>query len=681
VAIIPEVVVRVTPDIRVEQLRSLCRKVHCTIIKPMEFTTQEYLLGVTGLNAEAVFRAVVEFNEIDWIEWAAPNTAFQPKLCGTVLPNDEYFPLQWHLYNTGQSGGTPDADINVLEAWELTTGDPNVVVAVFDSGVDTNHPDLINNLVQGYDFLDDDDLPEPARIVPNDAHGTACAGLIAALGNNGVGVTGTSWNCRIMPIRILTPSTIIADADIATSFRWAATHGADVLSNSWGYPNGQPSPIVHSAIKDVTQLGGMGRDGKGCVVLFAVPNDGVGNIYYPEKYPEVIAVGATDRNDLHWWYSNYGPELDLVAPSGGKGDEDWWVTTGKDWIWTTDITGPPGYSEWNAAYGVDPNLLDYTAIGGTSAAAPIAAGVAALILSIEPDLTNKEVQHFLERSAEDLGDPGRDDYYGWGRVDARAALDMVLAKRCDLNNDWKVDDQDIAILNTAIDTNDLSADIAPPAKRDGIVDEQDLELMMQYLETEIPEIGLIAHWKLDESEGSIAYDSAGVAYHDGTLMGNPVWQPDGGMVTGTLQFDGIDDYVRIDPVLNPADREFSVFAWIKGGAPGQVIISQIDGANWLLADPSGGNLMTELKSSGRGSAALLSQTAITDGNWLRIGFVWDGSNRILYVDDVEVARDTQTDLGSSEGGLYIGAGQTLAPASFFSGLIDDIRIYNRAVAP
>jgi len=670
VAIIPEVVVRVTPDIRVEQLRSLCLKVSCTIIKPMEFTTQEYLLGVAGLNAEAVFRVVVEFNEIGWIEWAAPNTAFQPKLCGPVIPNDEYFPMQWHLHNTGQFGS---ADINAPEAWEITTGDPNIVVVIHDCGVELDHPDLINNLVPGYDFYDDDDSPNPLLTDPLDSHGTACAGLVAAEGNNGIGVVGVAYNCKIMPIRDAAGDSYITWAEEAEAVRWSAVNNADILSNSWGVESRQP--IFHSAIVDVTKPGGIGRDGKGCVVFAAAGNDG-SSIRYPAANPEVISVGATDYTDEYCYYSNYGSELDIVAPSApGYGVEDYINSQGIGYPWTTDFAGPAG---WNT---YDGKVLDYSEMAGTSASCPIAAGVAALILSIEPDLTNEEVRHFLERSAKDLGESGRDDYYGWGRVDARAALDMVLAKRCDLNNDWKVDDQDLAILNAVIDTNDLFADIAPPAKRDGIVDEQDLELMMQYLETEIPEIGLIAHWKLDESEGSIAYDSAGVAYHDGTLMGNPVWQPDGGMVTGTLQFDGIDDYVRIDPVLNPADREFSVFAWIKGGAPGQVIISQIDGANWLLADPSGGNLMTELKSSGRGSAALLSQTAITDGNWLRIGFVWDGSNRILYVDDVEVARDTQTDLGSSEGGLYIGAGQTLAPASFFSGLIDDIRIYNRAVAP
>ncbi|MFC1636609.1 serine hydrolase [Planctomycetota bacterium] len=190
---------------------------------------------------------------------------------------------------------------------------------------------------------------------------------------------------------------------------------------------------------------------------------------------------------------------------------------------------------------------------------------------------------------------------------------------------------------------------------------------------------LIAHWKLDETEGDIAYDSA--ANCDGTLMGGPIWLPNGGRVAGSLQFDGVDDYVGTARVLNPAEGVFSVLAWVKGGAPGQVVLSQADGASWVCTDSVEGHLMTELKGSGRGSADLLSQTAITDGNWHRVGFVRDGSDRILYVDDVEVARDTQTDLGSSEGGLYFGVGSTFAPNTFFSGLIDDVRIYDRAIHP
>ncbi|MHC4534000.1 MAG: LamG domain-containing protein [Planctomycetota bacterium] len=185
---------------------------------------------------------------------------------------------------------------------------------------------------------------------------------------------------------------------------------------------------------------------------------------------------------------------------------------------------------------------------------------------------------------------------------------------------------------------------------------------------------------MDETEDEIAYDYVGV--FDGILNGAPTWQPDSGMVDGALQFDGVDDYVSTPFVLNPADGPFSVLAWIKGGAPGQVAISQSGGGmNWLLADPTEGNLMTELKSLGRSAKPLLSQTNITDGHWYRIGFVWDGANRILYVDDVAVAQDTQSGLGGSEGGLYIGTGKAMESGTFFSGLIDDVRIYNRAVNP
>jgi hypothetical protein len=133
-------------------------------------------------------------------------------------------------------------------------------------------------------------------------------------------------------------------------------------------------------------------------------------------------------------------------------------------------------------------------------------------------------------------------------------------------------------------------------------------------------------------------------------------------------------------VKDPAAGAFSVFAWVKGGEPGQVVMSQTGGANWLTADPVEGKLMTELKSSGRSGVPLRSQTVITDGNWHRIGLVRDGNNRILYVDDIEVA-DTQTSLVGSQGGLYIGAGIALSAGSFWSGLIDDVRIYDRAVTP
>jgi hypothetical protein len=192
-------------------------------------------------------------------------------------------------------------------------------------------------------------------------------------------------------------------------------------------------------------------------------------------------------------------------------------------------------------------------------------------------------------------------------------------------------------------------------------------------------VGVIAYWKLDETEGSIAEDSAGD--NNGIVFGDAVWQPDAGMIKGALQFDGFDDYISTPFILNPSNEIFSVFAWIKGGAPGQVIVSQTGGSDWLLTDLSEGNLITELKGLGRGASALVSQTVITDGNWHQVGFVWDGSYRTIYVDDVEVAKDTQSDLEGSDGGLYIGAGKNLEAGSFWSGLIDDVRIYNRAISP
>jgi L-ascorbate metabolism protein UlaG (beta-lactamase superfamily)/N-acetylneuraminic acid mutarotase len=193
------------------------------------------------------------------------------------------------------------------------------------------------------------------------------------------------------------------------------------------------------------------------------------------------------------------------------------------------------------------------------------------------------------------------------------------------------------------------------------------------------DFSLLAHWKLDEITGVTALDSAGGK--NSTLNGNPVWQPDGGKIDGAILLDGDGDYINTPFVLNPAGGPFSVFAWIKGGLPGQVILSQIGGVSWLSADASAGNLMTELKGTGRNIKTLASQTVITDGEWHRVGFVWNGSNRVLYVDDVEAAADTQGNLASSDGGLYIGAGENLEPGSFWSGLIDDVRIYNRAITP
>jgi len=247
----------------------------------------------------------------------------------------------------------------------------------------------------------------------------------------------------------------------------------------------------------------------------------------------------------------------------------------------------------------------------------------------------------------------------------------------DFNGDGIVNAADMCIMVDHWGENYPLCDIGPTPLGDGVVDTQDLIVLAEHLLT-YP--GAVAYWKLDETEGMVAADSAGG--NDAYVIGGAVWQPTSGEMNGALEFDGVDDYVITEFVLNPADGPFSVLAWIKGGAPGQVILSQIGEANWLCADPSGGNLMTELEGLGRaGNVPIVSETVITDGNWHRVGFVWDGSDRILYADGVEVAIETQPGLEGSAGGLYIGAGKNLEPGSFFSGLIDDVRIYDRVITP
>jgi hypothetical protein len=248
----------------------------------------------------------------------------------------------------------------------------------------------------------------------------------------------------------------------------------------------------------------------------------------------------------------------------------------------------------------------------------------------------------------------------------------------DLNGDGMVAIEDLVRLIESWGKDDHSVDIGPGPWGDGTVDVQDLEVFMSYWGQEGNDPTLVAHWPLDEAEGMFAADSVGD--NDAFVVGGASWQPDSGQVDGALQLNGVDGCAIAGAVLNPADGPFSVFAWVKGGAPGQVIVSQQAASNWLAVDAEG-NLMTELAGPGRDSGPLLSQMVITDGTWHRIGFVWDSSHRMLCVDGVVVAEDTQPTLEGSQMGLYIGVDKNYTTGTFFSGLIDDVRIYNRAVHP
>jgi hypothetical protein len=212
---------------------------------------------------------------------------------------------------------------------------------------------------------------------------------------------------------------------------------------------------------------------------------------------------------------------------------------------------------------------------------------------------------------------------------------------------------------------------------DGIVNIEDLKVLAEHL---FEDYRLIHHWMLDETGGGIAHDSVGDK--NATLYGDPLWQPSAGRIDGALALDGVDDYLRTPFILDPASGSFCVFTWVKGGAPGQTIISQRDvgrdqGNTWLMADASYGRLMTRLMHPP--FPPLVSGSVITDNQWHHIGLMYDfiALHRYLYVDGTQVAKDGDyVGGGSSNGGLYVGADKTLNPAGFFSGLIDDVRIYN-----
>ena len=267
---------------------------------------------------------------------------------------------------------------------------------------------------------------------------------------------------------------------------------------------------------------------------------------------------------------------------------------------------------------------------------------------------------------------------------ARTVAPFLLGVRFlpDFNRDGVLNLVDFVLLAGSWTEADPAMDVSPAPDGDGIVGYDDLAGLSRFW---MSYPGAVAHWKLDEVEGELAADSLGDVH--GTLHGSPRWRPIDGHIGGAVELDGIDDYISTGSVLNPADGPFTVFAWVRGGLPGRAILSQADesarGELWLGTDPGAGALMTALTDGSRGISPLLSETVVTDGNWHRVRFVWDGASRYLYLDGQALAADSRKlgNLKFSNAGMRIGAGCEREPDGFWSGLIDDVRIYNRAIRP
>ena len=243
----------------------------------------------------------------------------------------------------------------------------------------------------------------------------------------------------------------------------------------------------------------------------------------------------------------------------------------------------------------------------------------------------------------------------------------------DFNGDYRIDIEDLILLIEHWGQDEPSLDMGPTPFGDGIVDAEDLQVLMSHWGQDA---NFIAHWKLDETGGDVAYDSA--ADNDAVVMGDALWQREGGCVDGALQLDGVTSYLSAPFIIDPPRQPFSAYVWVKGGQPGQTIMSQ-QGAlgEWLSLDAAGALTCTLTFPL----PAVTSNVLLTDDQWHHIGLVCDGAGISLYVNDVEVTRSDTSPVLPAVGDLQIGAGKNLEPASFWSGLIDDVRIYDRVVVP
>jgi serine protease len=337
------------------------------------------------------------------VEYAEPNA-----ICYAFwTPNDEYYyPYQWHLNNSEYGG------IHMESAWQFQVekgigigGDPSVIIGILDTGVAYEDygrtyrvaPDLAEtSFVQGYDFVNDDSHPND-----DEGHGTHVAGTIAQNTNNGIGVAGVAFNCSIMPIKVLNSRGSGTTQTLADGLHYAADHGADVVNMSLGWPAGyDPGTTVRNAIAYAYNAG--------VTLVASSGNEGVDVVSYPAAYDDyVIAVGATRYDEQVASYSQTGSALDLTAPGGDL---------------NVDQNGD-GYGDGvlQQTFGNRPSDFGYYFYTGTSMASPHVAGVAALVIAngvTGPD----NVRNALQSTAEDHGAEGWDSQYGWGIVDAAAAL-------------------------------------------------------------------------------------------------------------------------------------------------------------------------------------------------------------------------------------------------------------------
>lgn len=323
-------------------------------------------LAVVRLSHDqSYFTAMEALRNHPSVDYVEPNYMVSTE----AIPNDPYYPKQWGLQA-----------IQAESAWEAVplAKHSAVTIAILDSGITSNHEDLQANIVPGYDFVNNDSDPED-----NLGHGTHVAGIAAGIANNETGIAGVASGSKIMPVKVLDDNGNGNYATIINGIKYAADHGADVINLSLG------SAGTSSAMQEAVNY----AISRGANVVAAAGNSS-GPVMFPANCDGVIAVGAIDNSGNQAYYSNFGPELDVVAPGSN--------------ITSTFISNPSSYAT----------------MSGTSMASPVVSGVVALVRAVNPSLTPAAVTDIIQKSAQDLGEAGFDNYYGYGLVNALKAVQI-----------------------------------------------------------------------------------------------------------------------------------------------------------------------------------------------------------------------------------------------------------------
>jgi thermitase len=364
-----EVIVKYADDASKQQRAALRHRIGITETLGRVAGVGARVVGVGGDPAAVASR----LNRSRLVEYAEPNLILR----ASWFPNDPLFSQQYGLHNTGQGGGTVDADIDAPDGWEATglTSWPTsggVRVGVIDTGIDQAHPDLSGQTVACARF---EDVLIPNGCADDNGHGTHVTGTIAAKANNGIGIAGVAFNADLVVCKALDEFGSGALGDVASCIDWVASQGARIISMSF---EGGPALTLQDAVTAAWD------DGNGPLLVAAAGNQGGETLAYPAAYPEVVSVAATDRADARAEFSNTNPDVELAAP-------------GVD-ILSTALGG------------------DYATDSGTSMATPHVSGVAAVLRQLFPADSANTIRFRLAATADDLGPAGRDSSFGFGRV-------------------------------------------------------------------------------------------------------------------------------------------------------------------------------------------------------------------------------------------------------------------------